>query len=80
MDKLFLNYNVLSCYPYRIMRNADLTVDEEEAEDLLKEIEKQLRKRQRGQTIRLEIEEGADERLLDFLKENLPAEEEESEE
>ena len=71
MDKLFLNYNVLSCYPYRIMRNADLTVDEEEAEDLLKEIEKQLRKRQRGQTIRLEIEEGADERLLDFLKEQL---------
>ena len=35
IDKLFLNYEVLCAYPYRIMRNADLTIDEDEAEDLL---------------------------------------------
>ncbi len=41
IQKLFSNYEVICCHPYRIMRNADLTIDEDEAEDLLKEIEKQ---------------------------------------
>ena len=45
IDKLFLNDEVLCAYPYRIMRNADLTIDEDEAEDLLKEIQKQLKMR-----------------------------------
>lgn len=39
IDKLFLNYDILCAYPYRIMRNADLSIDEEDAADLLKEIE-----------------------------------------
>ena len=43
IQKLFLNYDIVCAHPYRIMRNADLTIDEEEAEDLLKEIEKQLK-------------------------------------
>ena len=64
---LFQHYNVLCAYPYRIMRNAELDVDEEEAEDLLKEIQKQLKKRQWGEVIRLEIEEGVDKRLLKVL-------------
>ena len=34
----------ICAYPYRIMRNADLTIDEDEAADLLKEIENQLKK------------------------------------
>ena len=46
IGQLFLNYNVVCAHPYRIMRNADLTIDEDEAEDLLKEIQKQLKKRQ----------------------------------
>ena len=53
------------------MRNADLSIDEDEAEDLLKEIEKQLKKRQWGEAIRLDIEEKADKRLLDILKNEL---------
>lgn len=55
MQKLFLSYDILCVHPYRIMRNADLTIDEDEASDLLKEIEKQLKKRQWGEVIRLEI-------------------------
>ena len=43
IDKLFLNYKVLCAYPYRIMRNADFSIDEDEAPDLLKEIQKQLK-------------------------------------
>ena len=68
IDKLFLNYDVVCAHPYRIMRNADLTIDEDEAADLLKEIQKQLKKRQWGEVIRLEIEEKMDEKLLKILK------------
>ena len=55
MDKLFLNYDIECVYPFRIMRNADFSLEEEEAADLLKEIEKQLKQRQWGQVIRLEV-------------------------
>ncbi len=71
IKKLFLNYDIVSAHPYRIMRNADLTIDEEEAADLLKEIEKQLKKRQWGEAIRLEVESGVDKRLLKILKKEL---------
>lgn len=68
IDKLFLSYDVVCAHPYRIMRNADLTIDEDEAEDLLVEIQKQLKKRQWGEVIRLEAEEKMDRRLLKILK------------
>ncbi len=71
MHRLFLNYDVLGSAPFQIMRNADLTIEEEEAEDLLKEIEKQIRKRQWGEAIRLEVEKGIDKRLLKTLKQEL---------
>ncbi len=76
IDKLFLNYRVLCAYPYRVMRNADMTIDEDEAADLLKEIEKQLKMRQWGEVIRLEVEEKIDKKLLRFLKEELKVAEE----
>jgi polyphosphate kinase len=75
ISKLFLNYDVICSYPFRIMRNADLTIDEDEAEDLLKEIEKQLKKRQWGQAIRLEVEAGIDKRLLKIIRSELSIEE-----
>ena len=68
IQSLFLNYDIITAHPFRIMRNADLTIDEEEAEDLLKEIERQLKKRQWGEVIRMEIEEDADKRVLKRLK------------
>lgn len=71
IHKLFLNYDIVCSYPFRIMRNADFSLEEDEAEDLLKEIEKQLKKRQWGQAIRLEVEEGIDNRLLSIIKEEL---------
>ena len=69
INKLFLSNAVVCTCPYRIMRNADLTIDEDEAADLLKEIQKQLKKRQWGEVIRLEVEERMDERLLKILEE-----------
>ncbi len=71
IDKLFLGYDVVCAHPYRIMRNADLSIDEDGAEDLLVEIQKQLKKRQWGEVIRLEVEEKVDKRLLKILKREL---------
>lgn len=76
IDKLFLNYEVICAYPYRIMRNADLTIDEDEASDLLKEIQNKLKMRQWGEVIRLEVEENIDKKLLRFLENELNVAEE----
>ncbi len=71
VGRLFSNYDILGASPFRIMRNADLSIEEEEAEDLLKEIEKQIKRRQWGEAIRLEVENGIDKRLLKTLKKEL---------
>ena len=71
MDQLFLNYDIVCASPYRITRNGDMTIDEDETEDLLKEIEKQIKMRQRGEAIRLEVDATMDKRLLKFLKKEL---------
>ena len=68
MQQLFLSYDIICASPYRVMRNADLTIEEDEAADLLKEIQKQLKKRQWGEVIRLEVEEKIDKRLLKLLR------------
>ena len=76
-SKLFLNYDIVCAHPFpghdemRI-----LTIEEDEAADLLKEIEKQIKKRQWGEAIRLEVEAGCDRRLLDILRRELHIEEE----
>lgn len=75
IQKLFLNYHIVCAHPFRIMRNADLTIEEDEAADLLKEIEKQLKKRQWGEAIRLEVEENIDSHLLKIIKKELHIEE-----
>ncbi len=75
LSRLFLNYRIECAHPFRIMRNADLTIDEDEAEDLLKEIEKQVKRRQWGEVIRLEVEEGISPELLHILVDELNVEE-----
>ena len=76
IGKLFVNYEIESVFPYRTMRNADLSIEEDEAADLLIEIERQLKKRQWGQAIRLEVEAGMDKRLLKKLRQELKIKEE----
>ena len=76
MKQLFLNYDIVTSHPFRVMRNADFELQEEEAMDLLEEIKKQLKKRQWGEVIRLEIEENADKNLLKMLKKELMVNEE----
>lgn len=71
LNKLFLNYEIVCAHPYRIMRNADLAIDEDDAADLLKEIEKQIKKRAWGEVIKLEVEADMDKHLLKELKKQL---------
>ncbi len=65
--KLFPGCRVLSARAFRITRNSDLYIDEEEAENLLKTIEEELRNLRRGAAVRLEIEEGVNEALFQIL-------------
>ncbi|MFH5185651.1 polyphosphate kinase 1 [Paenibacillus sp. TAB 01] len=55
---LFSGYTPLSVHAFRLTRNADLTLNEEGAEDLLEEIEKELRRRRWGVPVRLEVQKG----------------------
>lgn len=71
IGKLFSSHNVVCAYPYRVTRNADMSIDEDDASDLLEEIEKQVKKRQWGDTIRLELEEKCDKKIIKFLKQEL---------
>lgn len=68
MGKLFSGYHVVCANAYRITRNADMTLDEDDADDLLDEIQKKLRKRQWGEVIRFEYEDGMDKKLFKILK------------
>jgi polyphosphate kinase len=66
-SNLFYGHEVREVVPFRITRNADLTIDEEGAEDLLEEVEKSLRQRKRGQPVRLEIGKTASDQLQEYI-------------
>lgn len=63
----FPGYHVRGAHAFRVTRNSDLYIDEEEAANLLKKIEEELRNLRRGAAVRLEIEQGVDEELFLML-------------
>jgi polyphosphate kinase len=69
--ELFPGYRLIAAHAFRVTRNSDLYIDEEEAENLLKKIEEELRHMRRGAAVRLEIEEGMDEKIFTMLCEHL---------
>ena len=77
MDKLFTGFNVVCAHPYRVTRNADLTLDEDDSDDLLEEIQKKIKKRQWGEVIRFEYEDSMNPRLLKILKKEFGVRQEE---
>ncbi|MHB8063059.1 MAG: RNA degradosome polyphosphate kinase [Ruminiclostridium sp.] len=68
---LFKGYKIIAVNAYRITRNADLSINEDEADDLLLEIKKSLKMRKWGTAVRLEVESRCDERILTILKDAL---------
>ena len=70
LSDLFELYEIQACCPFRITRDSDLDIDED-ADDLLVEIEQSLKKRQRGDPVRIEITSKCDEALKKFLTDML---------
>jgi len=61
---LFPGYKIIGAHAFRVTRNSDLYIDDEEAENLLKKIEEELRNLRRGAAVRLEIEAGIDRQVF----------------
>ncbi|MEK3731824.1 MULTISPECIES: polyphosphate kinase 1 [Paenibacillus] len=74
IHSLFVGYTPLAVHEFRLTRNADLIINEEEAEDLLEEIEKELRRRRRGAPVRLEVQKGIHPEALAKLQEEFELE------
>lgn len=74
IDTLFNGYIPFSVNPFRLTRDADITLNEEDAEDLLEEIEKELRRRRWGIPVRLEVSKGMHPYALEMLTEELEIE------
>ena len=68
---LFKGCEILDVVPFRVTRDSDLDLEEEDSVDLLKEVEESLRKRKRGAAVRLEIFKTNNNRIKKFLEENL---------
>ncbi len=71
LNFLFDSYQILEKNIFRIIRNADLNYDDDEAEDLLTKVERSIKKRSWGQVVRLEIASIPSKKLLNILKEKM---------
>ncbi len=77
LNKLFNGYEILDIGYFRITRDEDLGIEENsEAEDLLSEIEKEVKNRKWGNPVRVEYIKGVSKKSLEFLKEQIELEEE----
>jgi polyphosphate kinase len=64
---LFPGTRVLGCWPFRVTRNFDISIDEEESIDLLQTIQREVRRRDRGAAVRMECHSGMDPTVRRFL-------------
>ncbi len=67
LDQLFPGMEVLQHHTFRVTRNEDLEVEEDDAENLLKALERELQRRRFGSPVRLEVEESMDSHVLALL-------------
>lgn len=70
-QQLFIGYDLLEAHAFRITRDADLYIDEEDAKDLVVEVERQLKKRQKGEAVRVEFERGTSRFMQRFITQSL---------
>lgn len=75
IETLFPGMRVLECQPFRITRDADIEIEEDEAGDLLKTVEQQLRQRRFGFGVRLEVANGMSPHMVKLLRHSLEMEE-----
>ncbi len=74
LHTLFIGMEIEECAAFRITRNADLTVEDEDADDLLAAVELELRRRRFGRAVRLEVESTISEEMLELLLRELELE------
>jgi polyphosphate kinase len=74
IGSLFPRCEVLECQPFRITRDADVEIEEDEAEDLLKSVEQTLRQRRFGFGVRLEVSSAMSPPMVDLLRRSLQLE------
>ena len=74
LHQLFVGMVVEEHAFFRVTRNADLTLEEEEADDLLAAVEMELRKRRFGRAVRLEVQDGISDEMLELLVRELDVE------
>ena len=67
LKKLFPGMEIVAAHSFRVTRNEDLEVEEDDAENLLKALEKELLRRRFGAPVRLEVEQSIDPKVLDLL-------------
>ncbi|HEX2577795.1 MAG TPA: RNA degradosome polyphosphate kinase [Aquihabitans sp.] len=67
LDRLFPGMEVVETFAFRVTRNADLTLEEEEADDLLAAVEMELRRRRFGSAVRLEVDGRVTPEVLELL-------------
>ncbi len=66
-EEIFPGYKLLSSATFRVTRNADIMIEEEEADDFMMILEQGLKLRRKGAFVRLQIQKGADEQIVEFL-------------
>lgn len=71
IEALFPGYELIKSAPFRVTRNADIEIEEEEADDFMELLEEGLKLRRKGEIVRLEIGDEADEDLLEFLNHHI---------
>jgi polyphosphate kinase len=71
LGELFPGMEIEQHHPFRVTRNADLTLEEEEADDLLAAVELELRRRRFGRSVRLEIDAATSQEVRDLLQREL---------
>jgi polyphosphate kinase len=71
LDRLFTGMEIVASYPFRVTRNADVEIQEEEADDLLLTMQDNLKRRQFGNVVRLEIDDSMPAEMRNMLIENL---------
>lgn len=71
LESLFPKMHIIDSYLFRVTRDTDIEIQEDEADDLLKVIEENIRQRKFGAVVRLEIENELPTQILNLLKKNL---------
>ena len=67
IEDIFIGYEALASVSFRVTRNADIVIEEEEADDFMLLLERGLRMRRKGAFVRLQVQKNADKEIMDFL-------------